>query len=140
MSVKKRGAVGATTVATFPRKCRKCGRPKPQAEFSRCPTIYGGDGYTKDCKACAKVKRDARKAEKAGQSADPEIEHTGPKVQAGPSIGYAAQLRENDVVLWQTTSDQGEQTIWLSRSEARELAAFIVNLDVTLVGTVLEPA
>lgn len=124
MSAKKKGTV---TVAVWPRVCRACNKRKPQAEYNRCPTIFGGDGFTKDCKDCMRLKRDAKRAAKSPP--EPEREYTGAKIEAGASIGFVAQLQDSDVVLWQTTADLGEQKIWLSRSEARELAKFIAELD-----------
>lgn len=112
-----------------PRVCRTCEQPKPLTEYRGVPTIYGGDGISAHCKDCLQKRREAKKARKAARRApEPEPDHPGPKVMASPSIGYAAQLRDTDVVIWQS-SDQGEQTIWLSRSEARELATFITGLD-----------
>lgn len=45
-----------------------------------------------------------------------------------PSIGVSAQLRDGDIVVWQNSS-AGEQAVWLSRAESRELAEFIMGVN-----------
>jgi hypothetical protein len=45
-----------------------------------------------------------------------------------PSIGFEAQLRDQDIVISQNT-DAGAAAIWLTRHEATRLVEFIQSLD-----------
>lgn len=104
--------------------CRTCEQRKNTTEFRKAPTRFGGDGFSKSCKACCLEKQQQRKAEGGGtepiaSGPDPST----PQLKVGPTLGFRCWVEAGDVVIEQE-SGSGTVTIWLTHAEIAQLTQF----------------
>lgn len=107
------------------KQCRRCAETKALTEFNRAPTVFGGDGYTKDCKDCRALIRQERKAaaEGGGSEQQQEVEETRPHLSVPWTLGFRVVVEGVEFHITQTNGDT-ESTVILAAHELRALWEF----------------